>query len=338
MKSMASHLNYIKLIVLLTSLLGSSKSLMAENPPASPLISQKAAQIYNSQLSTITLTSLSMDSINELRSTADFVLHEKLKDLNFEVKETKTKHCGISSVRVSTGNTSNASRILLFLHGGAYVFGSSYSNAVIPALMSKEMALPVLSINYRLAPESPFPGAIKDVITCYEGLLKLGFRSTHIALFGDSAGAGLALASTLEMRSKGLPLPAVLGLFSPWVDLSEKGDSRAFAGQFDPLLSTQALDLFAGLYAGKQDRETPLLSPIYAELWGMPPMIIHAGSRDLLLSDAIRLARKVRMNGGKVELDIWDGMWHVWQLTPELDETRESIVRMAQFFEKYLAH
>lgn len=220
-------------------------------------------------------------------------------------------------------------RALLYLHGGGYVIGSCEAYRDLASRLSHATGLRVLVIEYRLAPEYPFPAALQDAIAAYRWLGACGIKPEDIVVSGDSAGGGLAVATLLSLRDAGDVLPAAAVLLSPWTDLEETGASMTTRAAFDPLVSPKLLVANARHYAGQADRRHPLLSPIYADLDGLPPLLIHVGSDEVLLDDSLRLAERARAAGVEVTLQIWEGMWHVFQLfaatLPEGQQARDQI-------------
>ena len=172
----------------------------------------------------------------------------------------------------------------------------------------------MIAIDYRLAPEHPFPAAVEDAVTGYRFLLSRGFSASDIAVAGDSAGGGLAVALLVSLRDAGLPLPACVWCSSPWVDLEGIGGSMTAKAAVDPMVQLPYLMELAAAYLGGADSRTPLAAPLYADLRGLPPMLIQVGSAETLLDDAVRLANVTGAADVRVRLDIWPDMIHVWQL------------------------
>ncbi|MEX2327826.1 MAG: alpha/beta hydrolase, partial [Pseudomonadales bacterium] len=230
----------------------------------------------------------------------------------------------------------DSDRVLMYLHGGGYVFGGPDSHRDLASRLSEAAGMRVLLVDYRLAPESPFPMALEDATDCYRWLLGEGFDPVRIAIGGDSAGGGLTVATMVNLKNLGLPLPAAAILLSPWTDLSGSGDSVAENEKADPMLSAAALDTFAGLYLGDRDRRAPLASPLFADLAGMPPVLVQVGSTEILLSDAHRLVAKLREAGGKALIDIWPKMPHVFQvLAARIPEGKQAIIQLGEFLKSH---
>ncbi|MFT7255600.1 MAG: monoterpene epsilon-lactone hydrolase [Candidatus Azotimanducaceae bacterium] len=227
---------------------------------------------------------------------------------------------------------SGASRILFYLHGGGYVSGGLDSHRELAWRLAEAAGLKVLLVDYPLAPEYPFPKALDQVTQCYRTLLEQGYHAEDIALGGDSAGGGLAMALLLNLKNRGLPLPYRAILLSPWVDLSLSGDSIVTNVDTDVMLTPRALAQMADFYLGERDAKAALASPLYGDLRGLPPLLVHVSDSELLLSDGQRLASTVASLGGDVELTIWPQMPHVFQaLAARLPEGKQAIAALGAF-------
>ena len=209
-------------------------------------------------------------------------------------------------------------RVMLYLHGGAYVMGSCATHRRFAAALSRVTGLRVLVLGYRLAPEDPFPAALEDAVAGYRWLLASGFTPQSIVLAGDSAGGGLALSTLVAVRDAGDPLPAAAVLLSPWTDLAASGASYQTHAKRDGILQIPWLVEQRQRYLEDQDVHTPLASPLYADLHGLPPLLIHVGSNEILLDDATQLAERARQVGVNVTLFVGAGMWHVWHIAAAL--------------------
>jgi len=205
-------------------------------------------------------------------------------------------------------------RAVLYLHGGGYTMGSCNTHRALAARISIASKTPLLLIEYRLAPEHPFPAALEDSRNAFRWLIGQGILSRRIAIAGDSAGGGLAVAATIALRDANDPLPVAVACLSPWTDLTVSGDSISTRAKADPLISRESSLKHAAWYVGQHDPSSPLVSPINAELGGLPPMLIQVGDCEILRSDSVRLAERARQVGVDVTLEVWDGMWHVWQM------------------------
>lgn len=229
-------------------------------------------------------------------------------------------------------------RALLFLHGGGYNAGSCITHRALAAQLARAAGARVLQVDYRLAPEHPCPAAIEDAAQAYRWLLAQGLPPQQVAIGGDSAGGGLALATLIELRDTGTPLPAAAFLLSPWLDMALSGESIQTRAQIDPLSSYEGLHAAAQLYLAGRDPRDPQASPLYADLRGLPPLLIHAGDHEVLLSDAARLAERARAAGVQAQLEVWDAMWHVWHAwAGELPEARDAIAQVGAFIRQHVA-
>lgn len=229
------------------------------------------------------------------------------------------------------------SGVLLYLHGGAFALGSIDVFREWVARLARATKTRALLIGYRLAPEHPYPAALDDAIAAYLWLLKQGVKPSEIILAGDSAGGGLALSMLVRLRDAGRPLPAGVVCISPWADLALTGSSIWDKADVDPILSRRDLDRYAEYYAGPVERTESLISPLYADLHGLPPLLIQVGSEEVLLDDATRCAAKARAAGVEVTLETWEGMFHVFHLLPFLPETKRALASIAGFVSHKLA-
>jgi monoterpene epsilon-lactone hydrolase len=225
-------------------------------------------------------------------------------------------------------------RVLLFLHGGGYQFGSLRSHGELAARLGRASGMRVLFPEYRLAPEHPFPAAIDDVLAAWRWLrTDQDLSARSIAVAGDSAGGGLAVALLVALRDAGEAMPAVAALMSPTVDLTGSGASMTERADQDPIFTPAMLRQLASDYLAGADPETPLASPLFASLAGLPPLLVQAGTAELLLSDSERLATAAAQAGVDVTIQIGEGLPHVYQImlgTPEAAEATERIGRFLQ--------
>ncbi|MGE3539689.1 MAG: alpha/beta hydrolase [Candidatus Tectimicrobiota bacterium] len=228
-------------------------------------------------------------------------------------------------------------RIILYLHGGGYVIGSIDTHRALAGRLSLAAAGRVLLIDYRLAPEHPYPAAVEDALTAYRWLLRHHAPPTQIAIAGDSAGGGLTIATLVALRAAGLPLPAAGVCLSPWIDLEGLGESMRTKASLDPMVQHAGLRWFAGLYLGNADPRTPLAAPLYADLTGLPPLLVQVGTAETLLDDSARLVDRARMAGVDVTYEVWEDMIHVWHLFAAiLPEGAQAIEQIGQYIQRQI--
>ena len=240
----------------------------------------------------------------------------------------KTEIAGIDAEWLRPKNAADG-KVLLYLHGGAYVLGSTDSHRHLVSHLAKSGHVAALQPNYRLAPEHPFPAAIEDAVAVFDALLDDGYAPDDILVAGDSAGGGLTVATLLSLRDRGGPLPAAAFLLSPWLDLSASGESMESRKEHDPWFSAEDIPVVAAYYCQPEQVTNPLVSPVYADVDGLPPMHIQVGDDEILLSDATRLADKLKAAGIDVELEVFHEMWHVFQaFLLIVPESREAVTRM----------
>jgi len=227
---------------------------------------------------------------------------------------------------------------VLYFHGGVYVLGDAFQSADLAAQIGRRAQARVISVDYRLAPEHPYPAAVDDALVAYQALLHDGTDPADIAFAGDSAGGGLAVATLVNARDHGLPLPAAAYVMSPYADLTLAGATMDTKRDLDPLLSPEALRARVPDYTAGHDPALALISPVFADLSGLPPLIIQAGTHEVLLDDAIRLARQAATADVAVTLDITPGVPHVFQAyAPILDEGAAALDRAGQLLSAHLA-
>ncbi|MES2303778.1 MAG: alpha/beta hydrolase [Pseudomonadota bacterium] len=224
----------------------------------------------------------------------------------------KTSLGGVPALECHHGGDESRGTLLYF-HGGGYIAGSARGYRGLPTALAAAANLAAVAIDYRLAPEAPFPAAIDDGVAAYLALLGSGVAADRIVFAGDSAGGGLVMATLLKLRDAGHPLPAAAVLLSPWVDLAGQGASFEGKAVADPSLTPAGLRASAVHYLGGEDARNPLASPVHADLAGLPPLLIQVGSSEILLDDAVRLAGAAGAADTFVKLEIWPEMIHVWQ-------------------------
>ncbi len=238
---------------------------------------------------------------------------------------------GVPAELVSSESASGDTAVL-YLHGGGYVIGSPRTHREFARRLSAASRAQVLVIDYRLAPENPFPAPVEDAVSAYRWLLSEGYAPERLSIAGDSAGGGLTAATLVSIRDQGLPLPACGVCLSPWVDMEGLGDSMTSRADRDPMVQREGLVGMAGVYLADADPRSPLAAPMYADLKGLPPLLIQVGGSETLFDDAVRLDKKARSAGIATTFEEWDEMIHVWHLfAPMLDEGQQAIERMAEF-------
>jgi acetyl esterase/lipase len=227
-------------------------------------------------------------------------------------------------------------RVILYLHGGGYVMGSINTHRAMVARIARASEARALALDYRLAPEHPFPAAVDDVVAAYKWLLAQGYKPNKIVISGDSAGGGLTLAGLLAIRDAGLPMVAAAAPISPWNDIEGTGASMKTLADKDPMVDFAGLTRMGKWYQGSADPKNPLLSPIHADAKGLPPLLIQVGGAEVLLDDSTRFAEVAKKAGVPVELEVWEDMVHVWHVFAKiLPEGQQAIDKIGKFV---LAH
>jgi monoterpene epsilon-lactone hydrolase len=228
--------------------------------------------------------------------------------------------------------------IVLYFHGGVYALGDAVQAAGLASQVGRRTRAKVISVDYRLAPEHPYPAAVNDALAAYQALLHNGTAPSDIALAGESAGGGLAVATLVNARDHGLALPAAALVMSPYADLTLAGTTMQTKREVDPLLSRELLQPRVSDYTAGHDAALGLISPVFADLSGLPPLIIQAGTHEVLLDDAVRLARQAATADVQVTLDITPRVPHVFQAYyPILDEAAAALDRAGQLLSAHLA-
>jgi acetyl esterase/lipase len=222
--------------------------------------------------------------------------------------------------------------LVIHAHGGGFVMGSSKTHHALGIRLAQAAKARLLLVDYRLAPEHPYPAARDDFLAAYETALEQGIPAGKIVISGDSAGAHVALSALLEARARGRATPAGLMLISPWLDLAQRGESMRTRARVDPLILEQDLHDCAHMYLGAVTPLDSRVDLLTADLRGLPPLLVQVGDDEILLSDALRIGERIRAAGGRVEVDVWPKLWHVFhQSAPELPEANEAIERLATF-------
>lgn len=269
------------------------------------------------------------ENIHTLRKVLDVSSHLLYMPAHVKSNIVKIAHISGEWLKSKEGDEK---RVILYFHGGGYSVGSLQTHRTLAARLAKATNSQSLIIDYRLAPEYPFPAALEDAITAYDWLLDQGFLPENIVFAGDSAGGGLCLACQIKLRETQKNLPVACVCMSPWIDLTESNEDAFQYQSQDPIVPIHELSKWVHLYADKTPASHPLISPFYANLSGLAPLFIQASTTEILTEQAIRLEQKVLKEGGKVILDLWPDMLHVWQVMWQyLPEGEEAIQRIAKF-------
>lgn len=265
---------------------------------------------------------------------------DKLGDMDKfpdDVKCEKVDAGGVPAVWISAPEALNE-RVILYLHGGGYIAGSIKSHKVFAAHLSRKSKTRVLLIGYRLAPEHKFPAAIEDSTQAYRWLVfNEGILPNNLIIGGDSAGGGLTITTLVKLRDEGDILPAAAVCLSPWTDLALTGDTLITNADIDPLIPAEHVEFMASSYYGNENAKDPLVSPLYADLRGLPPLLIQVGTAEVLLDDSIRIADHAKVAGIDVQLEIWHDMIHIfsffWAWAPE---SQQGIEQIGEFIQKHI--
>jgi acetyl esterase/lipase len=229
-------------------------------------------------------------------------------------------------------------RVILYLHGGGYVMGSINTHRAMIARISRAATAKALALDYRLAPEHPFPAAVEDATAAYRWLLEQGYKPNKIVVSGDSAGGGLTLATLLAIRDAKLPLPAAAVPISAWSDMEGTGASVKTRASRDPMVGAVGLADMGKKYVGNGDPKNPLASPLHGDYHGIPPLLLQVGDAEILLDDSTRVAEKAKAAGVKVDLEVWPDMVHVWHVYAKiLPEGQQAIDRIGQYVLEHTA-
>jgi acetyl esterase/lipase len=257
--------------------------------------------------------------------------------LSAEVTVTTAALGGVTTAEITVDGI-EPRHVVLYFHGGVYVIGDAFLAADLASQVGRRTDAKVISVDYRLAPEHPYPAAVDDALAAYEALLQDGAAPSDIAFAGESAGGGLAIATLVNARDHGLPLPAATLVMSPYADLTLAGPTMETKREVDPLLSRELLQPRVTDYTAGQDAALDLISPIFADLSGLPPLIIQAGTHEVLLDDAVRLAQRAGADDVEVTLEITPGVPHVFQAYHAiLDEAGAALDRAGQFLSAHLS-
>ena len=242
---------------------------------------------------------------------------------------------GVSGEWISTPEAIGE-KVLYYLHGGGYVMCSVNTHREMISRLARAAGARALAINYRLAPENPFPAAVTDATTAYRWLLSMGVDPARVVIAGDSAGGGLTVATLLALRDADEPLPAAGICISPWVDMEGLGESMNTKAGVDPTVARDGIVDMGKVYLGGADPRTPQAAPIYADLRGLPPLLIQVGTAEVLVDDSTRLAERAKSAGVDVILETWEDMIHVWHsFAAILPEGQQAIDRIGEFIRKH---
>lgn len=238
---------------------------------------------------------------------------------------------GVKAERI-TPPGADPERVIQYLHGGGYVIGSPNTHRSLAGELARAAGTSALVLDYRLAPENPYPAAVEDSVTAYRWLLASGHAPENIVLGGDSAGGGLVVATLLALKERNVPMPAAGICISPWCDMTGSGESVTARAALDPMTSADLLGRMAAHYLNGIDPRTPGVSPIFGDLKGLPPLLIQVGEREILFSDSETLAKRAEAAGVDVTLEEWKDMVHVWHaFHPFLTEGRDAIEKAGAF-------
>ncbi len=269
------------------------------------------------------------DTIEEVRANTEGAVVEAWTPADCRVATIDM--AGVSAEHLSAPGADDAAA-LLYLHGGGYTVCSPRTHRQLGAALSASTKAAVYMPDYRMAPEHPFPAAVEDAVTAYRWLLDQGISPARIGVAGDSAGGGLTMALLLTARDEGLPMPATGVCLSPWVDLTGTAASYETRGEIDPMVRKEDLQTMADHYLQGQDAKAPLASPLFADLKGLPPLLIQVGTAEVLFDEAVGLDRAARAAGVESTLEVWDDMIHVWHLFhPAMSEGRRAIARIGAY-------
>jgi len=323
----------------------------------SNIVSSEAHEIYMNQKIVVTKTLEDVQKIrngqipisHELGTIQSVYLHEMFKtkyspefyedvgDISNIIEDPSISVTSIDANGVDAFWMENDSEnVLLYIHGGAYFFGSPLQPQPFVISVLSQSNLNVLTIDYRLIPEYSYPTALEDGKAAYRYLLEQGFSPENIVVSGDSAGGGLTLGTILSLRDDGEVLPAAIAVMSPWVDLTLSGETFDTLKDVDKILSRENLSFPAQIYVGEDSLQNPYISPINGEFGDFPPVLIQTGSREVFLSENTVLAEKMKSDGVDVTFEVWDCMWHVFQNTP-IPETKTALSNIATFFDEQLS-
>lgn len=258
-------------------------------------------------------------------------VYPKPDDITWE----KVDAAGTPAIWVSPDNA-EPDRVVVYLHGGGYSTGTVEEYLALASHLARATRARVLAVDYRLAPEHPFPAAIEDALAAYGFVRSSGHHPEQIALAGDSSGGGLVLGTLLELRERGDAMPRTAICLCPWTDLTLSGASLQANADHDPMVRPSTLTLMAQAYLGERDRRTPTASPLFADLTGLPPLLVQTGSSELLADDATRLAERAEAAGVDVTLQAWEDTFHVWHsYADHLPEAQDALGQIGSHADKH---
>jgi len=246
----------------------------------------------------------------------------------------------IAGVPCETYTPENApkDKFFLYVHGGAYNAGSFICYGPFVAHFAEKCNVKAILVGYRLAPEAPFPAGLEDVVSVYKSLIESGVPAQNILIGGDSAGGGLSIAAMLSFKEQGLPLPNACVALSPWVDLTNTSETHQTRVKLDCMLIKRELDEAAVMYANGVDLRHPLISPLFADLSGLPPLFIQVGTDEILLDDSLKLAEKAKKAGLNVNIKVWKGMFHIWHMMEKfMPEAKQAMNELCAFIRLQLS-
>lgn len=236
-----------------------------------------------------------------------------------------------------TPEDGEADRVVVYLHGGGYATGSAREYLSLASHLARAARARVLAVDYRLAPEHPFPAAIDDALAAYAFVQASGYDSDRVVFAGDSSGGGLVLGTLVTLRDRGEPLPRTAVCLCPWTDLTLSGASLSANAERDPMVRLSTLTQMTEAYLGEHDRRTPTASPLFADLSGLPPLLVQVGTSELLRDDATRLAERAEAAGVDVTLQVWEDTFHVWQsFADHLPEAQEAVAGIGAYVDQHL--
>jgi len=270
-----------------------------------------------------------LDDIERMRKEHDKALARLSapKELNYE--EIELPNCSAEFCR-SKNNSSP--KVILYLHGGGFVLGSARAHRALVGKIVDQSGIPALSVNYRLAPEHPFPAGLNDALSAYRYLLDQGYSPQSIFVMGDSAGGGLALSLLLKLKEVHLPQPLGAVVLSPWTDLTLSGESLESCQKNDPILLAEHAGNWAKAYYGELAPDSPLVSPLFGDWTDTAPILVQVGTAEILLDDSRRLGERAAADGAKIWVDLWEAMPHVWQFAwAYVPEAQQAIDKIARF-------